>query len=771
MSRLFGSPLVPLRLAGVLLIAMPLHAAPMQAGPRPSASNELQEAGQRFQPLWSARGMVASQEGRASAAGAAILRQGGNAVDGAVATAFALAVTLPQAGNLGGGGFLVLWLPGHSPARGRGCLGMVPVGQPPGATPSQAGSAAHPAGRAGAPAGDGPELRLGTGTAVAVNFRETAPAAARADLFLRGDGSVDRQRATRSLQSTAVPGSVAGLLLAQRCYGRLPLQAVMAPAITLAERGVAVDRELADSLTAALPLLAADPTSRALYLRPAGRGAEPAASLGAAEAVHRFRSPAPQVSSGADAPLRPATPSASVAVGVPGRSPRSPSAAGLGRATASPNGTGSPHPVPSLATGQPPASLEPPGLHGATAPPAAAGTPPSAMASATPQPRGPGSAPHALRALQAGETLRQPELAATLRGIARQGEAGFYRGPVAAALVELMRQRGGLIRSADLATYRAELVRPLAGRFRDHPVLSMPPPGGGLTLLQLLGLLDPADLAASGAGSAATLHQLTEAMNLAYRDRNAWLGDPASMASPPPDLLDPAYLDQLRRSIDPRRHRPAAAIAAPPPPRRESVNTTHLSVADHEGGLVALTTTLNFAYGNGVTVPGAGFLLNNEMDDFSAAPGRPNSFGLVQGEANAIRPGRRPLSSMAPTLVFRPDGTPWLATGSPGGSRIITTVAQVLLQRIVWGSNLATAVAAPRIHSQLWPDRLSLEEGISPDTRRLLEAMGHLTQPSAAMGAANSVEVLAPVGSGSLGVVDPRRGRTLAVGEMSSPPW
>jgi len=342
---------------------------------------------------------------------------------------------------------------------------------------------------------------------------------------------------------------------------------------------------------------------------------------------------------------------------------------------------------------------------------------------------------------------------------------------VAAALVELMRQRGGLIRSADLATYRAQLVRPLAGRFRDHPVLSMPPPGGGLTLLQLLGLLDPADLAASGAGSAATVHRLTEAMNLAYRDRNAWLGDPASMASPPPVLLDPAYLDQLRRSIDPLRHRPSASLAAPPPPRRESVNTTHLSVADRRGGLVALTTTLNFAYGNGVTVPGAGFLLNNEMDDFSAAPGRPNSFGLVQGEANAIRPGRRPLSSMAPTLVFRPDGMPWLATGSPGGSRIITTVAQVLLQRIVWGANLATAVAAPRIHSQLWPDRLSLEEGISPDTRRLLEAMAHLTQPSPAMGAANSVEVLAPVGSGSLGVVDPRRGRTQAVGEMPSAPW
>ena len=678
--------------------------------------------------------MVASQEGRASAAGAAILRQGGNAVDGAVATAFALAVTLPQAGNLGGGGFLVLWLPGESPARGRGCLEAIRAesATPANESSAVAGSGVLPRPRQDLRASDGPELRLGPGFAVAVNFRETAPAAARADLFLRGDGSVDRQRATRSLQSTAVPGSVAGLLLAQRCYGRLPLQVVMAPAIALAERGVPVDRELADSLTAALPMLAADPTSRALYLRPKGQGIGPAASLGAAEAFERFRSPAPQVSSGVDASLRPASLSAPAAVGAPMRSPRPSRAADLGRATASP---------------------------------AAAGTPPSALAMAAPQPRGPGSALIALRGLQPGETLRQPQLAATLRGIALQGEAGFYRGPVAAALVNLMRQRGGLIRSSDLSAYRAELVRPLAGRFRDHPVLSMPPTGGGLTLLQLLGLLDPADLAVSAAGSAASLHQLTEAMNLAYRDRNTWLGDPASMASPPPDLLDPAYLDQLRQSIDPRRHRPAAAIAAPPPPRRESMNTTHLSVADRHGGLVALTTTLNFAYGNGVTVPGAGFLLNNEMDDFTAAPGSPNSFGLVQGEANTITPGRRPLSSMAPTLVFRPDGTPWLATGSPGGSRIITTVAQVLLQRMVWGANLATAVAAPRIHSQLWPDRLSLEEGFSPDTRSLLEGMGHRLQPSAAMGAANSVEVLAPLGSGNLGAVDPRRGRTLPVGE------
>ena len=707
------------------------------AGSAPSL-NEIQEAGQRFQPLWSARGMVASQEGRASEAGAAILRRGGNAVDAAVATAFALAVTLPQAGNLGGGGFLVLWLPGASPAAGRGCLGNAgsgglgdgswPAAAAAGASaPLHAAHVTHaskgeaPAGApSAAPApfriGASPELTLGQGFAVAVNFRESAPAAARADLFRRADGRVDRQRATRSLESTAVPGSVAGLLLAQRCYGRLPLQAVMAPAIGLAEQGVPVDRELADSLTAALPLLAVDPTSRALFLRPVGQGGRPSTGLAAS----------PGARTGAN----------TEAMGTVARSPQ-----------AAPS---------SIAASQHPKGWAPPSAGGARS---------TAQQAPAATPSAPGAASPALRALHPGEILRQPLLASTLRRVARDGEAGFYRGPVADALVRLMRQRGGLIRQADLSAYRAELVRPIAGRFRGHVVLSMPPPGGGLTLLQLLGLIEPFDLQTSGAGSAATLHRLTEAMNLAYRDRNTWLGDPASMASPPPDLLAPAYLDQLRRSIDPARHRPAASLSVPPPPRRESVNTTHLSVADSSGGLAALTTTLNFAYGNGVSVPGAGFLLNNEMDDFTAAPGQPNGFGLLQGEANAIIPGRRPLSSMAPTLVFRPDHTPWLATGSPGGSRIITTVAQVLLQRMLWGANLATAVAAPRMHSQLWPDRLALEEGFSPDTRTLLGRLGHSLQNAPAMGAANSVEVLAPRGSGSLGVADPRRGRTLAVGE------
>jgi gamma-glutamyltranspeptidase/glutathione hydrolase len=580
------------------------------AGAAPS-DNVLQERGQRFQGLWSAGGVVAAEERRAANAGAAVLRQGGNAVDAAVATAFALAVTLPQAGNLGGGGFLVLWLPGPSPAATRGCLGP----------------------------GPSPELPLGGGTAVAVNFREAAPQAAHAALFVGPDGAVDRQRATRSLASTAVPGSVAGLLLAQRCYGRLPRAAVLTPAITLAEQGFAVDRPLADALAAAAPLLAADGSSRARW----------------------------------------------------------------------------------LVQGRPPAP---------------------------------------------GVVLRQPELAGTLRRLNREGEAGFYRGPVAEALVALMRRRGGLITSADLSSYRAQLVRPLLGQMRGHPVLTMPPPGGGVTLLALLALLEPFDLAALGAHGAEAMHLMAEAMTLVFRDRNTWLGDPDQVAVPVQELLRPSYLNQLRRQIDRRRHRPAERLE--PAPRFGGENTTHLSVSDRQGGLAALTTTLNFPFGNGVSVPGAGFLLNNEMDDFSAQPGRPNAFGLVQGQANAIAPGRRPLSSMAPVLVFRRDGRPWLASGSPGGSRIVTTVLQVLLNRLVHGMNLATAVAAPRLHSQHLPDRLDLEEGFSPDSRHLLRNRGHELRTVAAMGAANSVEVLAE--GGSLGVADPRRGNGGVVAEADASP-
>jgi gamma-glutamyltranspeptidase/glutathione hydrolase len=607
-------------------IQLPVGAQSAGVG-RDAAPNVLQEAGQRFHPVWSARGIVASQEAIASSVGAQILRSGGNAVDAAVATSFALAVTLPQAGNLGGGGFLVAWLPGASPAQARGCFE-----DPRNLSPRTLAT--------GAP---NPELALGRGHAIAINFREKAPLAATPGMFLTADGRVDRQRATRSLMSSGVPGTPAGLVLSQRCYGRLPLQQVMAPAIRLAEQGFPVGKELSESLQQASDLLQADPLSRQLFFKPS-------------------------------------------------RLPYKP-----------------------------------------------------------------------------GEILRQPLLAATLRRVAQQGERGFYQGATADALVHLMQQRGGLIRHADLDGYRAQLVRPLATSFRGSPVLTMPPPsGGGVTLLQLLHILEPLDLAASGLNSAATIHLMVEAMNLAYRDRNRWLGDPDQVVIPIQALLSRTYANQLRQSVAPDRHRPAAELDASPSALPEGTNTTHLSVVDRQGGMVATTTTLNFAYGNGVSVPGAGFLLNNEMDDFSSQPGSANAYGLVQGQANAIAPGRRPLSSMTPTLVFRADGSPWFATGSPGGSRIITTVLQVLLNRMVHRLNLASAVATTRIHSQLWPDQVLIEQGLSPDTMKLLEAKGHSLLRVPAMGSANSVESLpGALGwpAGSQGYADPRRRDAGAVAE------
>ncbi|MFN9620937.1 MAG: gamma-glutamyltransferase family protein [Synechococcaceae cyanobacterium] len=614
------------------LLAGPLAAnqvPPQQPPPTQAPTNVLAERPQRFTPVWSAGGIVAAEQREAMAVGAALLRRGGNAVDAAVATAFAQAVTLPYAGNLGGGGFLVLWLPGPSPAAARGC----PVA----------------------------ERRLGRGFATAVNFRETAPRTARAALFLAPDGTVDRRLATRSLRATAVPGSVAGLLLAQRCYGRLSRQAVLEPAIRLAEQGFPVDRTLSASLQEAAPVLRSDPGSRRLFFRPAPVAAIPGAATGTAT-----------------------------------------------------------------------------------------GTSSAASPDASPVP------------LQPGDRLRQPELAATLRRLAAAGEAGFYDGPVAEALLALMRQRGGLIEAADLRAYRAELVAPLAIRFRGHPVLAPPPPAGGLSLLQLLRLVEPTPLASADLplNAAAGLHLLVEAMGVVFRDRNTWLGDPAQTPIPIDRLLSEAYLARERGGIDPQRHRLPAEL--PRSGAQEGSNTTHISVADRTGGLVALTTTLNLPYGNGVLVPGAGFLLNNEMDDFTLLSGAANAFGLVQGAANPVAPGRRPLSSMTPTLVFRPDGEPWLATGSPGGSRIITAVAQVLLQRLA-GLNLSGAVNAPRVHYQLQPDRLDLEEGFSADTLRLLAARGHTLRQTAVMGATNSVELLP--GGGSLGAVDPRRGDSPAMPE------
>ena len=563
---------------------------------RPISENLLQESGQRFHPVHSSLGIVSSQERLASEVGAFMLRKGGNAMDAAVATAFALSVTLPQAGNLGGGGFLVFW---HAPER----------------------------------------------KAYALNFREMAPHLAHRDLFLDADGEVSKNKEFFSLLSTGVPGSVAGLLKAQERFGRLSRVEVMAPSIQLADEGFVIYPQLADSLKRAFPRLSKDPTARSLFYRQ---------------------------------------------VELP---------------------DGGPQWIP----------------------------------------------------YQSGEQLRQPELAQSLKLISSKGSAGFYEGTTAHQIVALMKSQGGLIDYRDLTDFTAPWVEPVKGIFRDHTVISMPPPSsGGITLLQILRLIEPFDLESLGANSADSIHLLTESMNLAYRDRNQFLGDPDQIDIPVRRLLSHSYIDSLRNQLNLSSHTSAVDLAGQAP-LSSGVNTTHLSVADRDGSLVALTTTLNFAYGNGIAVPGAGFLLNNELADFTAKPGVPNAYGLVQGEQNAVAPSRRPLSSMTPTIVLNQEGDSWLATGSPGGSRIITTVVQVLLNRIIHGLNLATSVATPRIHSQLWPDSLQLEQGFSPDTLELLKQRGHALRFTRSMGSANSVE-LKPNG-GSFGVADPRRPEGAAIAE------
>lgn len=563
---------------------------------RPISENLLQESGQRFHPVHSSLGIVSSQERLASEVGAFMLRKGGNAMDAAVATAFALSVTLPQAGNLGGGGFLVFW---HAPER----------------------------------------------KAYALNFREMAPHIAHRDLFLDADGEVSKNKEFFSLLSTGVPGSVAGLLKAQERFGRLSRVEVMAPSIQLADEGFVIYPQLADSLKRAFPRLSKDPTARSLFYRQ---------------------------------------------VELP---------------------DGGPQWIP----------------------------------------------------YQSGEQLRQPELAQSLNLISSKGTAGFYEGTTAHQIVALMNSQGGLIDYRDLTDFTAPWVEPVKGVFRGHTVISMPPPSsGGITLLQILRLIEPFDLESLGTNSADSIHLLTESMNLAYRDRNQFLGDPDQIDIPVRRLLSHSYIDSLRNQLNLSSHTSAVDLSGQAP-LSSGVNTTHLSVADRDGSLVALTTTLNFAYGNGIAVPGAGFLLNNELADFTAKPGVPNAYGLVQGEQNAVAPSRRPLSSMTPTIVLNQEGDSWLATGSPGGSRIITTVVQVLLNRIIHGLNLATSVATPRIHSQLWPDSLQLEQGFSPDTLELLKQRGHALRFTRSMGSANSVE-LKPNG-GSFGVSDPRRPEGAAIAE------
>lgn len=504
----------------------------------------------RFHPQLSTRGMVVSQEVLASAVGADILKQGGNAVDAAVATGFALAVTLPQAGNLGGGGFMLVHLAKEN-------------------------------------------------RSLAIDYREMAPTLAYRDMFLDEQGSTDANLSRFSHKAAGVPGTVAGLLHALDVYGTMTVEQVLAPAIRLAEEGFVVSGTLVFSLGQAAGRLRADRASAGYFFRP----------------------------------------------------------------------DGSP--------------------------------------------------------MQRGDIWRQADLAATLRQIANQGVAGFYTGKTAELIVAEMKRGGGLITAEDLANYRVLERQPVVGDYRGYRIVSMPPPSsGGVHLVQMLNVLEGWDLHSLGHNSAAYLHLLVETMRRAYADRSQYLGDPDFFDVPVEKLIDKSYAARLRDNIDLEAASASADVQPGQLMHEESPQTTHFTVVDRWGNVVSNTYTLNFSYGSGISVAGAGFLLNNEMDDFSAKPGVPNAYGLLGGEANAVHAGKRPLSSMTPTIVLK-DGVPILATGSPGGSTIITVVLQNILNVIDFGMNVAEATAAPRIHHQWWPDMLQYEQGISIDTLKLLQNMGH----------------------------------------------
>jgi gamma-glutamyltranspeptidase/glutathione hydrolase len=513
-----------------------------------------------MQPVHAPHAMVVSVHGLASQAGVDILRQGGNAVDAAVATGFALAVVHPQAGNIGGGGFML--------------------------------------------------VRMAEGAVHFIDYREKAPSKATRDMYLDAKGNIIPDASTLGYKAIGVPGSVAGMVYAEKKYGKLTLAQVMAPAIRLAREGFALNWAEADEMRD--PELAKFPASRQIFQRDG-------------------------------------------------------------------------------------------------------------------------------KYYQAGEIFRQPELAATLETIAATPD-DFYQGKMARQIAAAVEQGGGLITAQDLASYQVKERRPIHGTYRGYEIVSAPPPSsGGIALVEALNILEGYDLGGLGSRSAESIHLTAEAYRRAFFDRAEFLGDPDFANIPVAQLVDKKYGVAWRASLDPHRASDSRQLKRPPEfteleryaaqhPQpvvmREPEHTTHYSVVDAEGNAVSVTTTLNDSFGSRVTVPGLGFLLNDEMDDFTSKPGAPNLYGLIQSPNNAIGPEKRPLSAMTPTIVLK-NGKLFLVLGSPGGPRIITTVANILMGVVDYGMNLQEAVSAPRFHHQWLPDTIYVEQGFSPDTIKLLQDMGH----------------------------------------------
>ncbi len=364
--------------------------------------------------------------------------------------------------------------------------------------------------------------------------------------------------------------------------------------------------------------------------------------------------------------------------------------------------------------------------------------------------------------LKKGKKLVQQNLAKSLTLIAENGPDAFYKGEIADQIVEEMRQHGGLITKEDLANYHAVERTPIVGSYRGYQIFSMPPPSsGGIHIVQILNILENVDMKKYGFGSADAMQMMAEAEKYAYADRSEYLGDPDFVNVPWQALTSKAYAKAIAGQIDINKAKPSSEIRPGKLAPYESDQTTHFSVVDKDGNAVAVTYTLNTTFGTGIVAGNTGILLNNQMDDFSAKPGVPNVYGLVGGEANAVGPKKRPLSSMSPTIVVK-DGKTWLVTGSPGGSRIITTVLQMVVNTIDFGMNVAEATNAPRFHHQWLPDELRVEKGFSPDTLKLLEQKGQNVALKEAMGSTQSIMV-GPDGE-LYGASDPRSVDDLTAG-------
>tara|TARA_Y100001970_G_scaffold6943_2_gene7958 strand:- start:13094 stop:14812 length:1719 start_codon:yes stop_codon:yes gene_type:complete len=537
-------------------------------------------------PIISKTGMVVSQRQLASEVGAQILRNGGNAVDAAVATGLALAVVLPRAGNLGGGGFMVIYLKEQDKS-------------------------------------------------ITIDYREKAPSAAYRDLFLDKEGDYDRKKAQFSLLSAGVPGTVAGLHHALINYGTLSWQEVLEPAIQLAEQGFSIPHDLANIL--------ASPTYKKRLT----------SNEAAAQSYYKKDK----------------------------------------------------------------------------------------------------------SNYQAGEILKLPDLAWTLKQLSKNGPDAFYKGEIAKRIVKEMKRNKGLISLDDLRNYKAIEREPVIGSYKEFKIVSMPPASsGGIHLIQMLNMLEDFSVKEMGFGSADSIHVLSEVMKRAYADRSKHLGD-MDFYEVPFSLTSKGYSKHLNKSISFESITASKDIYPGDPYPFESPDTTHFSVMDKSGNAVSNTYTLNFSYGSGIMIPGTGMLMNNEMDDFSSKPGVPNGYGLLGSQANSIEANKRPLSSMTPTIIFK-DNNPYLVLGSPGGSRIITTVLQVALNVMEHGMNVAQAVNSPRIHHQWLPELLMLEEGFSPDTKKLLKAKGYKLYSSRTMG---SVQAILKDGAYFYGAADPRRPSSGAV--------